>query len=101
MAQWHVGFMSDLYWLRIQRDKKEWNLEGINEGGEGAHWQRPDGVVDGVGSSRVWDVAATGGKSGKWLPAAAPWPGNQLPFLHAYRRHSGRLSSLKATIATP
>jgi hypothetical protein len=92
MDRWHVRFMSD---------KKERNLEGINKGGEGAHWQRPDGVLDGVASSRVWDVAATGGRSGTWLPVAAPWPGHHLPFLHAYRRHSGWLSSLKATTATP
>jgi hypothetical protein len=44
------GFMRDLYWLRIQRDKKkEGNLEGVHGGGEeeegreGAYSQRQVG----------------------------------------------------------
>jgi hypothetical protein len=34
--------------------------------------KRCDGVVDGVRSSRVEDVAAAGGMSGTWLLAATP-----------------------------
>jgi hypothetical protein len=49
-----------------QRDKKrrEFARDTWRIGGEGAHWQRRDGVVVGVGSSRVGDVAAGGGRSG-------------------------------------
>jgi hypothetical protein len=46
-------------------------------------------------------VAAAGGTSGRWLPAATPRAGHHQPYLRASRRLSCRLSSPRADVAPP
>jgi hypothetical protein len=95
MARWHMGFICDLYWLRIQRDKRNgiWNgcMEEYREltGSDMLGRQQRDGVVDGVRSSRDGDMATAGGRSGTWLSTAAPQPGHHQPILRASHRQSG------------
>jgi hypothetical protein len=75
--------------------------------GEGAHWQRQVGEAAACSSGgcrqeqHAGDVAAAGGTSGRWLPAATPRAGHHQPFLDASHRYFSRPSSPRATVAPP
>jgi hypothetical protein len=52
-------------------------------------------------SSGAAGSRTTGGRSGRWLPAAAPRAGHHQPFLRATHRYFSRPSSPRATVAPP
>jgi hypothetical protein len=81
--------------MEVEEEEEEEEEERELTGSGRLGRQRRDGVVDVVRSSMSRDMATSGCRSGRWLPAAALRVGHQQPFLRATRRHSCRPNEKK------